>query len=136
MYLDRLLLLKVYNISAKKVQRHYVSWHWRVIENLRKNWFVVQKRQDFGEFWPEHWNVSETCTLIGSFCAKYITFGLKTYSGVIFYNTKEWFKVWRKTDLCFGKWHQEFGKFSTKHLKVSKLELRWGPFVKSRKCMN
>ena len=21
-------------------------------------------------------------------------------------------KIWRKTDLCFLKWHEEFGKFS------------------------
>ena len=43
LYFDRLLLLKVYKISAKKVQRSYVSWHWRVMQNLKKNWFVVSK---------------------------------------------------------------------------------------------
>ena len=36
-------LLKVYEISAKKVQRSYVSWHWRLMQNLKKNWFVVLK---------------------------------------------------------------------------------------------
>ena len=35
--------------------------------------------------------------------------------------------VWKKT------W--EFGKFSPEHLKVSKLELWWDPFVQSRKGM-
>ena len=43
LYLDRLLLFKVYKISAKKVQRSCVSWHWRVMQNLKKNWFVVSK---------------------------------------------------------------------------------------------
>ena len=43
LYLDRLLLLKVYKISAKKVQRSCVSWHWRLMQNLKKNWFVVSK---------------------------------------------------------------------------------------------
>ena len=43
LYFDRLLLLKVYKISAKKVQRSYVSWPWRVIQNLKKKWFVVSK---------------------------------------------------------------------------------------------
>ena len=43
LYFDRLLLVKVYRISAKKVQRSYVSWHWRVIQNLKKNQFVVSK---------------------------------------------------------------------------------------------
>ena len=42
-YFDRLLLLKVYKISAKKVQRSCVSWHWRLMQNLKKNWFVVSK---------------------------------------------------------------------------------------------
>ena len=42
-YLGRLLLLKVYKISAKKVQRSCVSWHWRLMQNLKKNWFVVSK---------------------------------------------------------------------------------------------
>ena len=40
---DRHLLLKVYEISAKKVQRSYVSWHWRVMQNLKKNRFCCFK---------------------------------------------------------------------------------------------
>ena len=31
------------------------------------------------------------------------------------------------------KRHEKFGKFSPEHLKVSKLGLRWDPFVQSRK---
>ena len=31
--------------------------------------------------------------------------------------------LWRKNDLRFGKWHEEYGKVSPEHLKVSKLEL-------------
>ena len=31
----------------------------------------------------------------------------KTWS----HDTKEWYKVWRKTDSSFQKWHEEFGKF-------------------------
>ena len=45
-------------------------------------------------------------------------------------------QIWRKTDLCFGKWHEEFSKFSLEHLKVSKLVFSWDPFVQSRKCMS
>ena len=36
--------------------------------------------------------------------------------------------------LEFGK-HEDFGKFSPKHSKVSKLELWWDLFAQSRKCM-
>ena len=41
-----------------------------------------------------------------------------------------------KTDFCFQKWHEEFGKFSPKHLKVSKLGLWWDSFSQSKKCMS
>ena len=43
LYFDRLLFLKVYKIEAKNVQRSYVSWHWRLMQNLKKNGFVVSK---------------------------------------------------------------------------------------------
>ena len=43
LYFYRFLLLKVSTISAKKVQRNYVSWHWRVMRNLRENWLVLPK---------------------------------------------------------------------------------------------
>ena len=43
LYFDRLFLLKVYKTSARKLRRSYVSWHWRVIQNLKKNRFVVSK---------------------------------------------------------------------------------------------
>ena len=75
-------------------------------------------------------------TLMGSFWAKYILFELKKYRGVIFHDIEEWCKIWRKTDLLLGKWHEEFGKFSPEHLKVSKLGLWWDPFVQSRKCLS
>ena len=29
--------------ELKKVQRSYVSWHWRMMQNLKRNWHVVLK---------------------------------------------------------------------------------------------
>ena len=52
----------------------------------------------------------QICTLIGSFCWKYIKFQLKRYRGVPSHDLEEWYKIWRKTDLLFQKW-QEFGEF-------------------------
>ena len=52
-----------------------------------------------------------------------------------FHDTEELCKFWRKTDQCFDKRNEKFGKFSPELLKVSKLELWWGPFVQSRKGM-
>ena len=65
-----------------------------------------------------------------------LLFELKKYRGVISHDIEEWCKIWRKTDLLLGKWHEKFGKFSPEHSKVSKLELWWDLFVQSRKCMS
>ena len=64
---------------------------------------------------------------------KYILFELQKYRGVIFHDTEEICKFWRKTDLWFEKRFEKFGKLSPEHLKVSKLGLWWDPFVQSRK---
>ena len=71
-----------------------------------------------------------------SFWAKYILFVLKRYRGAIFHDTEKWCKIWRKNNLWFEKWHEEFGKVSPEYLKVSKLGLWWDPFVQSKKCMS
>ena len=42
-------------------------------------------------------------------------FELKKYKGAMFHDTRVWCKIWRKADLWFGKWHEEFGKFSPEH---------------------
>ena len=42
-HFNGLLLSKVYIVWAKKVQRSYLSWHWRVMQNLKKNWLVAWK---------------------------------------------------------------------------------------------
>ena len=66
--------------------------------------------------------------------------GLKKFNGLLvtkvynFWTKKEeWCKICRKTDLWFEKWHEKFGRFSQKDLKVSKLRLWWDSFVQSRK---
>ena len=105
-----------------------VNYVWK---NSVKTVFLFQKWHKFDKFWLEH-SKSQICTLIGCYCAKYLMFDLR----VIFLDTEEWCKIWRKNDLWFGKWHEEFGEFSPEHLKVSKLGLWWGPFVQSRKWMS
>ena len=89
--------------------------------------------KEFDRFWPEHSKVSKIFTLMCSFWAKYIMFEPKKYRGVIFDDIEEWYKIWRKTDWWFEKWHEKFGKFSPEHLGVSKLGLCWDHFVQGRK---
>ena len=123
-----LLLSKVYIVWAKKVQRSYLSWHWRVMQNFRGNWLAVSKLTwGICEILTRALKVSKIFILICSFWANYILFELKKYKGVIFHDTVEWCKIWVKTDLWFEKWHEEFGKFSPEHLDS---------FIQSRKCMS
>ena len=134
---DVFLLSKVYIFELKKYRG--VIFHdtekeykiWRGIDLSFQTWHKA-----FDKFWPEHSKVSKTFTLMGSFWAKYILFKLNKYRGVIFQDIEEWRKTWRKTELWFGKWHEEFGKFPPEHSKESKSELWWDPFVQSRKCMS
>ena len=98
--------------------------------------FYFKNNKNLVNFDPSTNKSKTICTLIGSFSAKYKTFDLNKYSAVIFHDTEESCKIWRKTDLWFGKWHEEFDKFSSEHLKVSKLVLSWDPFIQSRKCMS
>ena len=80
------------------------------MQNLKKTWSVVSK-------------VSKICAFICYYCAKYLMFDLKKYRGVIFHDPEQWCKIWRKTDMWFGKWHEVYSKFPPEHLKVSKLGL-------------
>ena len=106
------------------------------MQNLKKNCFVVSKMTRI--CWILTWalKILKISFLIGSFYANYIKLDLQKYRGVIFHNTEDRCKIWRKTDLWFRKWHEEYGKFSPEHSKVSKVGLWWGPFIQSRKCMS
>ena len=43
LHFDGLFLTKAYRVSAKKVQKSYFSWHWRMMESLKKNWLFGSK---------------------------------------------------------------------------------------------
>ena len=88
--------------------------------------------EELHKFWPKH---SKKIVLIDSLWPKYTMFELQKYRRVIFHDTEELCKFWRKADLLFEKWYEKFGTFSPEHSKVSKLRLWWDPFVQSRKGM-
>ena len=105
----------------------------RVMKNLKENQFFVSKMTRI--WWiliraPKslnnlHFDWSLPC--------KAYNFWPKKYKWVIFHDTEVSCKIWGKTDFWFGKWHDEFGKFSPEHMEVSKLGLWWDPFVQNRK---
>ena len=83
-HFNGLLLTKVYNVWVKKVQSSYLSWHWRVMQNLKKNWLVA---------WKKTWGIWQIFiralkslkigTLMGSFYPKQKTYELKIYRWVM-----------------------------------------------------
>ena len=98
---------------------------WRGIDLLLPNW-----HKEFDKIWLENSKVSKVYTLMHCFWPNYIMFELKKYRTVIFHDTRVWFILPRKIDLWFGKWHEEFGKFSPELTKVSKLGHSLAPLYK------
>ena len=101
------------------------EWYkiWRGIDLSFQNW-----HEEFDEFWPEHLKVSKIFILMCSFWAKYILFELKKYRRVIFHETEEGYKIWRRIDSLFKNWHKEFDKLWPKRSKVSKSFILMGSF--------
>ena len=107
---------------------------WKIVRGIDlpfQNW-----HEKFDEFWLENLKVLKLYTLMGCFWPKYIMFKLKKYRGVVFHGTRESCKTWRKAELWFGKWHEEFVTFSPVHKKVSKFGLLLSRFIQSRKYLN
>ena len=112
LHFDWMLLSKAYKDLDEKVKKSSASWHWRVMQSLKKNWLLVPK-MTWGIWWILMRAVAslKICTLMCYFCRKYIMFEPKKYRGVMCHNTEEWCKIWGGTDLCFGKWNEKLCKF-------------------------
>ena len=98
LYFHRVLLLKVYRISAKKSIEKLFLQTLKSDAEFEENWFLVSKMRRIWCIFTWTLEILKISTLIGLFCAKYITFELKKYRGIIFLNTKEWCKFWRRID--------------------------------------
>ena len=84
LHFDKLFLLIAYKVSPKKVQKSYLSRHWRVIQTLKKNWLwkMVQGIQ---------WILTRT-PLMGYFYWKYEMFELKKHKSAVWWNMNYRFK--------------------------------------------
>ena len=109
-HFDVLLLSKVYFVWARKVQRRCVI----TLKNDAK--FEKELTCGLKNDMRNLANFDSTleslkiCSLMGSFWPKYIMFRLKRYRGVMHHYTEDRCKLWRKNDLWFHKWHDEFGE--------------------------
>ena len=113
---------KSINCLRKNEQKNYLPWHWRVIQNLKKNLLVVRKKT--AEIWKIFTRALESLkigTWIRYFHAKQKMYKLKTYRVVIC-------RIIRGIDLLFQNWHKEFAEFWPEHSKVSKICTLKGAF--------
>ena len=107
LHFDKLLFLKVYKISAKKVQRSCVSWHWRVMRNLKKNWSVVSKMTRI--WWIFTWALEESLQNLHLDWFLLCKVNNMLGSNII------------KFLMSFQNWHKKFDDVWPKHLIVSKI---------------
>ena len=64
LHFDWSLLCEVQNVWPKNVQSRYISWHWRVMQSLKKNWLRI---------WKKKWGIFQSVkigTFMPSFCPK------------------------------------------------------------------
>ena len=121
-----LLLSKVYIVWAQKVQRSYLSWHWRVIQNLERNRLVISKLT-WGIWQILTWALENLKNL--RFNGLLVTKVYNVWAKKLQRSYLSWH--WRmmqnlkKKGTVVWKWHEKFGKFSPEHSKVSKLGLWW-----------
>ena len=73
-------------------------------------------------WWILTWarEILKISTLIGSFCATYITFDRKIKEELFFMDNEEWCNIWRITDLWFGKWHEKYDTALKSHQSAQK----------------
>ena len=69
-----------------------------------------------------HVKLHHICTLIDSFCWKYIKSNLKKYIGVMPHDSEDWCKIWRKTICCLEN-DKNFVNFDLSTKKSQKLAL-------------
>ena len=84
LHVNVLLLPKACKVSAKKVQKNYLSWYWKKIQTLKKKRLFVWK-MTWGIWWILIRAVDslKICTLMGYFRRKYVMLGLKRCGGVV-----------------------------------------------------
>ena len=70
-FFNCLLVTKVYIIWATKVQRSCLSWHWGIMQILKKDWPVDWKKTwEVWQIFTRALESAKTETLKGSFCPK------------------------------------------------------------------
>ena len=110
------------NVWAWNLQRNSVSWEWRMMQNLKWIW-LFNSKLIWGIWRILTWALKNLKNLNFNellLTKVYNVWAKKKYRGVMFDCTEDWCKIWRQIDLYLLKWHEEFGKFSSEHVRKSK----------------
>ena len=109
-----------------------MSWQWRMIHKLNRNWLVVFKLTwGTSQIWT--WALKTICFNWLLVTKVYNVWATK-YREVIFHDTQELNKFWRKFVLWFEKWREIWQSF-TRALVSDKIGTLMGSFAQSRKGM-
>ena len=98
LYTDGLVLSKACTVSVRKFQRNYVTWHWRVLQSLSKNWRVTWK-MNLVNFHARSWKSEDLHFDLIHLSKAYKYLDEKVQKSYISWShdTEEWRKVSRKT---------------------------------------
>ena len=129
-----LLLTKVYNVWAKKVQGSYVWWHWRLIQNLKEKWLLLPKMTwGIWQIWTRALQGLKIRTFMGSFHQKWKLYDLKTYRGVMWHDNEQWCKNVKRNWLVSPKLTREIYRILTRALKNLR-HVRFNELLLTKEC--
>ena len=127
------------------MQGSYVSWQWRMMQNLKRN-LLVSSKLTWGiwriltralknlknlhfnglllnkvhNLWAKK-SIGEFCLMVLNIFMVLKIYELKIYRGIISNDTEEWWKIWRVIELLFQNWHEEFDEFWPEHSEIAKI---------------
>ena len=122
LHFNALLLPKVYNARAKQIQRSYVWWHWRLMQNLNKNLLVFTKM--IWGIWQVFARALESIKIwssIESFLIQSRKCKSLKFTGVMCHDNKERCKIGKGMHLSVKNWHEELTNFHPSTQKSQKL---------------
>ena len=96
LHFDGFLLSKSYKGSTEKIEKSDLSWQWRVMQSLKKNWLVVSNMT-----WEIWWMFTQPLKSL-KISFRWALF-VQSYRGVILHDTEQWCKIWINGDFVVSK---------------------------------
>ena len=105
--------------------RSYVPWYWSVTQNLKKNQFVVSKMTTIWLILIRPLKSLRNLHFDWSLSWKVIRFDLKKYRLVIFRDSEDAGKIWRKTDFVIENDMRHLANFHQSKRKSQNWDFQW-----------